>query len=201
MKPLIFVIDDDAAVCSSLASVLATYGFDVQSFTTARAAIEVLAEVQDGCVLLDVRMPDLDGLTALKLIQSSGTSPPVIMITGHADVPMAVQAMKLGAADFIEKPIHDEELVSSIRLVIERSRRDAGEVILAKAVRERYAMLTPREQAVASLVVDGYSSSAIAANLSISVRTVDHHRASILAKMQATSLPQLLKFLLLVPRG
>jgi two-component system, LuxR family, response regulator FixJ len=122
------------------------------------------------------------------------------MITGHADVPMAVQAMKLGAADFIEKPVDDEELVRSIRTAIERSKRDAEEVSLARVVRERYATLTPREQAVADLVVDGYSSSAIAANLNISVRTVDHHRASILAKMQATSLPQLLKFLLFIPR-
>jgi two-component system response regulator FixJ len=108
--------------------------------------------------------------------------------------------MKLGAADFIEKPVDDEELVRSIRTAIERGKRDAEEVSLARLVRERYDTLTPREQAVADLVVDGYSSSAIAANLNISVRTVDHHRASILAKMQATSLPQLLKFLLLIPR-
>jgi DNA-binding response OmpR family regulator len=103
------------------------------------------------CVVLDVRMPDLDGLTALKLIQSAGAHPPVIMITGHADVPMAVQAMKLGAADFIEKPVDDEELVRSIRTAIERSKRDAEEVSLARLVRERYATLTPREQAVADL--------------------------------------------------
>lgn len=200
MNPCIVIIDDDQAVCSSLASVLETYGYEARSFASARAAIEHLPDNPCDCVLLDVRMPDIDGLTALKLIQSAGTFPPVIMITGHADVPMAVQAMKLGAADFIEKPVDDEELVRSIRAAIERSKRDAEEVSLAKAVRERYATLTPREQAVADLVVEGYSSSAIAANLNISVRTVDHHRASILAKMQATSLPQLLKFLLLIPR-
>jgi two-component system, LuxR family, response regulator FixJ len=200
VNPRILIIDDDAAVCSSLASVLATHGFEATSFTAARTAIEQLPDIGCDCVVLDVRMPDLDGLTALKLIQSAGAHPPVIMITGHADVPMAVQAMKLGAADFIEKPVDDEELVRSIRTAIERSKRDAEEVSLARVVRERYATLTPREQSVADLVVDGYSSSAIAANLNISVRTVDHHRASILAKMQATSLPQLLKFLLFIPR-
>lgn len=200
MTARIVIIDDDAAVCSSLTSVLATYGFEATSFTTARVAIEQLPDIACDCVVLDVRMPDMDGLTALKLIQSTATHLPVIMVTGHADVPMAVQAMKLGAADFIEKPVDDEELVGSIRSAIERNKRDAEEVSLVKAVRERYATLTPREQSVADLVVEGYSSSAIAANLNISVRTVDHHRASILAKMQATSLPQLLKFLLFIPR-
>jgi len=200
MSRLIVIIDDDEAVCGSLSSVLATYGFQTRSFTSPRAALDALPQIDAGCILLDVRMPDMDGLTALKLIQSSGEAAPVIMITGHADVPMAVQAMKLGAADFIEKPIDDETLAASIRAALDRRERDAGEVTITRAVRERYATLTPREKAVASLVVDGYSSAAIAANLNISVRTVDHHRASILAKMQATSLPQLLKLLLLVPR-
>lgn len=122
------------------------------------------------------------------------------MITGHADVPMAVQAMKLGAADFIKKPVVDELLVESIQAVMELSRRDTGDMALSRAVRERYATLTPREQAVAAMAGEGYASAAIGATLNISARTVDHHRAAILAKMQATSLPQLLRFLLLLPR-
>jgi two-component system response regulator FixJ len=201
VNPCILIIDDDHAVCSSLSSVLATYGFESISFNTAKAALEMLPDIRFDCLLLDVRMPDLDGLSVLKILQAAGDLPPVIMITGHADVPMAVQAMKLGAADFIEKPVDDEKLVMSIRAVLERNKRDAEEATLAKQVRERYETLTPRERDVAERVVDGYSSSAIAASLGISVRTVDHHRASILAKMQATSLPQLLRFLLLAPRG
>lgn len=200
MSVRIAIIDDDAAVRSSLSSVLTTYGFKTISFESARSAIDATATESFDCLLLDVRMPDLDGIAALKLIQSSGNPPSVIMITGHADVPMAVQAMKLGASDFIEKPIVDEQLVDSIRTVLERGKRDCGDLALARVVRERFATLTPREQAVANLVGEGYASAAIAATLNISVRTVDHHRASILAKMQATSLPQLLKFLLLVPR-
>lgn len=200
MNARVTIVDDDEAVRSSLASVLTTYGFDTRSFGSARTAISAIAEEPCDCLLLDVRMPDLDGIAALKLIQTGSTPPAVIMITGHADVPMAVQAMKLGAADFIEKPIVDEQLVESIRAVLERNKRDSGDLALARTVRERYATLTPREQAVAALVGEGYASTAIAATLNISVRTVDHHRASILAKMQATSLPQLLRFLLLVPR-
>jgi two-component system response regulator FixJ len=201
VKPCIVIVDDDPGVCSSLGSVLSTYGFETRAFTSARPAIEILPEIECGCILLDVRMPDMDGLTALKIMQSSGECLPVIMITGHADVPMAVQAMKLGASDFVEKPIDDESLAASIRSVLERSEREGSGAICARAVRDRYATLTPREQSVATLVVDGYSSAAIAANLNISVRTVDHHRASILAKMRATSLPQLLKLLLLIPRN
>ena len=200
MNRLIVIIDDDAAVCGSLGSVLATYGFRTQSFTSPRAAIDAIPQLDSGCILLDVRMPELDGLTALKIIQASGEACPIIMITGHADVPMAVQAMKLGAVDFIEKPVMDEALVQSIGAVLERSKRETEEETLSREVRERYAALTAREQDVAALVVEGYSSAAIATTLNISVRTVDHHRASILAKMRATSLPQLLKFLLLVPR-
>lgn len=200
MKPMIYVVDDDPAVRHSLESILATYSFRTHSFASARDAIARIGEEPCDCLLLDVRMPDLDGLGTLKLLQSQSASPPVIMITGHADVPMAVQAMKLGASDFIEKPVVDEDLVASIRTVLERHLRDSGDANLTRIVLERYATLTRREQAVAALVAEGYASTAIAATLEISVRTVDHHRASILSKMQATSLPQLLKFLLLLPR-
>lgn len=201
MSLRIMIVDDDAAVRDSLSSVLGTYDYTTKTFASARAAISALTAPQQwDCLLLDVRMPDMDGLAALKLIQASAAPPPVIMITGHADVPMAVQAMKLGAADFIEKPIMDEQLVDSIRAVLDRVRPEPGDVALTRLIRERYATLTPRERDVAALVGEGYASAAIAATLDISVRTVDHHRASILAKMQATSLPQLLRFLLLAPR-
>ena len=200
MNVRIMIVDDDAAVRESLSAVLGTYDYVTQAFDSARTAITELTTGQWDCLLLDVRMPDMDGLAALRLIQGSANPPPVIMITGHADVPMAVQAMKLGAADFIEKPVMDEQLVDSIRAVLDRTRPEHGDITLARLVRERYATLTPRERDVASMVGEGYASAAIAATLDISVRTVDHHRAAILAKMQATSLPQLLKFLLLTPR-
>jgi two-component system response regulator FixJ len=200
MKPLIIIIDDEAAVRDSLTSVLSTYGYRTKPFSSAREALASMEGLNPDCVVLDVRMPDMDGLAALRVIRSSAEPPPIIMITGHADVPMAVQAMKLGASDFIEKPVVDEELAQSIKMTLERRKTDGNDSALHKAIRERHATLTERENAVASLVVEGYSSTAIAATLNISVRTVDHHRAAILAKMQATSLPQLLRFLLMVPR-
>lgn len=201
MQPEVLIVDDEEGVRQSLASVLSTYDLETSSACTAREGIEIVRTRSVGCVLLDVRMPELDGLAALRLIHAIKPGLPVIIITGHADVPMAVQAMKDGAHDFVEKPISDEVLVASIESALARHRRDAVQDPLLNGILERYATLTPREQAVASLVMDGYSSAAIAATLEISVRTVDHHRASILAKMQATSLPQLLRFLLAVPRN
>lgn len=200
MTRLIMIVDDEAAVRDSLSSVLSTYGYDTVACSTARHALREIEELRPDCIVLDVRMPEIDGLQMLQLLKKAESSPPVIIITGHADVPMAVQAMKSGAADFLEKPVVDEDLAASIGAVIDSNEEMSEEPALIRALAERYAALTPRERDVAEMVVKGYSSAAIASELAISVRTVDHHRAAILAKMQATSLPQLLRFLLLVPR-
>lgn len=200
MKHLIMIVDDEAAVRDSLSSVLSTYGYDAVTFSSARQSLAELDLTQPDCIVLDVRMPEINGLQMLQLLKNSEKVPPVIIVTGHADVPMAVQAMKNGAADFLEKPVVDEDLAASISAAISAREQANEEPALVRVMAERYAALTPRERHVAELVVEGYSSLAIADQLSISVRTVDHHRAAILAKMQATSLPQLLRFLLLVPR-
>lgn len=200
MTRLIMIVDDEAAVRDSLSSVLSTYGYDTVACSTARQALRDIDDLGPDCIVLDVRMPEIDGLQMLQLLKTGEGAPPVIIITGHADVPMAVRAMKSGAADFLEKPVVDEDLAASIAAAITASEQTSSEPALVRAMAERYATLTPRERDVAGMVVQGYSSSAIAAELAISVRTVDHHRAAILAKMQATSLPQLLRFLLLVPR-
>lgn len=195
------IIDDEEAVRHSLSSVLGTYGYETVCFSSAAQAAGALPGLACDCIILDVRMPDMDGLAALRLFQSAGIQTPVIIITGHADVPMAVQSMKLGAVDFLEKPVIDEDLARSIESALTQHRRAVEETGVVREVRERFATLTPREQAVAALVAEGYASAAIASKLNISVRTVDHHRAAILAKMQATSLPQLLRFLLLARNG
>lgn len=191
------LIDDDAAVRRSLGELLETYGFTVSRFASAIKAIEALrGPAMPDCIVMDVRMPDLDGLSAQMQMAEIAAVPPIILITGHGDVAMAVRAMKNGAYDFVEKPIDDEKLVSAIETAITEHRQDQGRLIDRQELLERYQTLTERETGVAKLVAEGHSSAAIAAILGISPRTVDHHRASILAKMRATSLSQLMRHLL-----
>lgn len=190
------IIDDDEAIRHSLSSVLSTYGIKPKAYGDALSGLEAIRKRPPDCILLDVRMPELDGLSMLRLISEFPEAPPVIIITGHADVAMAVQAMKGGAVDFIEKPIVDDLLVESIEQAIAASRAAAKGDGERLELRKRYEDLTEREKTVAKMVAEGYSTAAIAANLGISSRTVDHHRASLMAKMQATSLPQLMRFLL-----
>lgn len=185
----IFIVDDEERICTSLASVLATYDYETSSFGSAGAMFEGLKERRPDCILLDVRMPGTDGLQAQRMLAAREDAPPVIMMSGHGDIAMAVGALKNGAHDFVEKPIDDEKLAASISAAIAASGQRSGAA-------GRYATLSPRERAVAILVAKGFSSLAIASELGISNRTVDHHRASILAKMQATSLPQLIAMLM-----
>lgn len=198
MKHRILIVDDEEAVRSSLSTILQTYGYAAETSANADEALEVIRESPPDCVVLDVRMPGTDGLTLQKLIGGLADSPPVILITGHADIAMAVQAMKNGAHDFVEKPIDDEVLAASIKAAIAARAAAAMESGGRRAVAGRYRQLTDRERTIADMVADGYSTAAIAATLGISNRTVDHHRANIMAKMQATSLPQLIRDLLSV---
>ena len=196
MKHNVLIVDDEQSVRESLSSVLATYGFRTASCGRAREAMELMRRSAPDCVVLDVRMPDMDGLSLQRMLAQTAVGLPVVMITGHADISMAVQAMRNGAFDFIEKPVDDEQLVASIRSAIEQRKQASGPGPDEKSLMVRYELLTEREKSVAEMVAGGYSSAAIASTFSISVRTVDHHRASILAKMKATSLPQLIRFLL-----
>ena len=188
-RPHIFIVDDEERICTSLTSILTTYGYDASAYDSVEALLKGLAAARPDLILLDVRMPGVDGLEAQKLLAAREDSPPVIIMSGHGDIAMAVAAVKAGAHDFIEKPIDDEKLAASIAQALAQ---DAGKSGLA----ERLAKLSPRERSVAALVVKGYSTIAIAGELGISNRTVDHHRASILAKMEATSLPQLISLLM-----
>lgn len=196
MRPEILLVDDDDAVRKSLSSVLATYGYRVTGCASGHDALEAVRRKLPDCILLDVRMPDLDGLSVQRLLNESAPRVPVIIISGHGDVAMAVRAMKNGALDFIEKPIDDEKLSSSISEALCRRKHTPAENDLDTELLARHTLLTEREREVAGMVADGYSTAAIAAILEISARTVDHHRARVYAKMQATSLPQLIRFLL-----
>jgi two-component system response regulator FixJ len=194
------IVDDEEAVRSSLSTILQTYGMAIVTCANAEEALSAIRESPPDCVIADVRMPDTDGLSLQKLIGGLADAPPVILITGHGDIAMAVQAMKNGAHDFVEKPIDDEVLVASIRAAIAARAAAAIQSGGRLAIVGRYRQLTERERMVADMVADGYSTAAIAATLGISNRTVDHHRANIMAKMQATSLPQLIRDLLSIRR-
>ena len=146
-----------------------------------------------GCILLDVRMPGMSGLDLQNELVKAGTAPPIIFITGHGDVPMAVHALRAGAVDFIQKPFSDQELLDRIQQAIAQQRRQQSEALKKRAVRERIASLTPREQEVMALVVAGKPNKVIAYELGVSQRTVEIHRARVMEKMQARSLADLVK--------
>jgi two-component system response regulator FixJ len=196
----IAVVDDVAAIRHSLKALLETYGYEVELYDSADTFFDNLRDEGLSCVLFDVRMPGMNGLEAQRLLSARASWLPAIIITGHGDIDMAVSAMKEGAFDFIEKPIDDERLVSSIAAAVDRARAAKANEAKREEILQKYRRLTKRERDVMRLVADGYSTLAIASMLSISVRTVDHHRASILAKMQVTSLSQLIKLALEIER-
>jgi two-component system, LuxR family, response regulator FixJ len=192
----IFIVDDDDAVRDSLKLLLETAGFSVMAFPTGMAFLETVAPTAQGCVLMDVRMPGMGGLEVHQELRRRNSALPVIVITGHGDVPLAVRAMKAGAADFIEKPFTDETILGGIRRALElgqesRQEQAANAEILARADR-----LTPREREVFNELVAGHPNKVIAYNLAISPRTVEIHRARVMEKMQARNLSALVRMAL-----
>lgn len=201
MSPLIAIIDDDEAVRRSLVEVLTTYGFAIVEFISGTDFLERGPEVSPDCILLDVRMPGMDGLEVQKQLRRQHASIPVIFITGHGDIPLAVRAMQAGAFDFVEKPVRDDVLTLSIESALKRVDREQSVRDEAAAFRERIGRLTPREREVMNLVVEGHTSTAIGAILGISSRTADHHRAKILEKLEATSVANLIRLVLRQANG
>ncbi len=185
----ILVVDDDVAVCNSLKAILATYGFATSLMHSADELLQGLEQVKPSCILLDLRMPGMDGLAALRILNSMPAVPPIIMMSAHGDIAAAVEAMRNGAVDFVEKPFDDEVLFEKISAAIAAGNK-------GNRVLQLFNGLSPREKEVAQLVAKGYSTHAISLQLGLSSRTVDHHRAKILAKMEATSLPQLISRLI-----
>jgi two-component system response regulator FixJ len=192
-EPTVVVVDDDEAVRDSLQAMLEAEGFAVETFAAAEDFLESYAPKPDSCLLVDVRMPGMDGIELLTKLATRVNSPPVIMITGHGDVPMAVMAMKLGAVDFVEKPFAAATLERSIRdaLAVCRPASTA-----TSEIDRRLARLTQREREVLEQLVVGRSNKAIALELGISPRTVEIHRARVMEKMQADSLSHLVRMAL-----
>jgi two-component system response regulator FixJ len=192
----VHIVDDEEPVRKSLAFLLATAGFTVRLHESATAFLAAAASIREACLVTDLRMPDMSGVDLLRQLQARKIRLPAIVITGHGDVPMAVEAMKAGALDFIEKPFDDDVLIEAIKRAA--TTLDAGPAIREDvgAIHARLALLTERERQVLSGVVAGLPNKSIAYDLEISPRTVEVHRASVMSKMQAKSLPELVRMVL-----
>ncbi len=185
---LVFIVDDDDAVRESLELLLESAGHPVQAFEAAPVALESCRVQLPACIVTDIRMPEMDGLEFQERLVAAGIHVPVIVMTGHADVPLAVRAMKAGAVDFIEKPFGDEVILASIASALKQKPRVADATLVA-----RLDSLTPREREVLDLLVVGHPNKVIAHRLDISPRTVEIHRAHVMEKMKARSLPELVR--------
>ena len=196
---VVHLIDDDEDVRRALAFLLGTAGLAVRVYESALAFLDKYEKGYTGCVVSDVRMPGIDGLELLRRLVDMGNVMPVIVMTGHADVPLAVEAMKAGAVEFIEKPFADEVLLQAIRLALARpGKPDPGEAAL---VRARLASLSERERQVLDGLLVGQPNKVIAFNLGISPRTVEVHRANVMTKMAAASLSELVRMGFLAQKG
>jgi len=195
--PVVHIIDDDDAARDSLAFLLKASKFSVRTHESALAFLEVLPTVEAGCIITDVRMPVIDGLELLRRLSKDNAPWPVIVMTGQADVPLALEAIKAGAIDFIEKPYRDETMLGAIRAALGRegtnSTRDSEKAV----IQDRLATLSPIERQVLSGLIVGNLNKTVASDLKIETRAVDVHRASIMSKMQAKSLPHLVRLMLL----
>jgi len=187
--PTIFLIDDHASVRDALGEMLSVLGYSVKAYESADAFLATVNKGEPGCIVADVKMPGTDGIGLVRELARRGIAMPVVLISGHADVPMAVDAIKSGAQDFIEKPVDDTQLVAAINRAL--ARRDLQKS--PSGIDARFARLTPRQIEIFDLVVEGFTSHAIAAKLNISVRTVESYRAEVMEKMQAESIAELVR--------
>jgi len=195
---LIDIIDDDEAVRDSLGFLLATAGFNVKCHASPQAFLEAFDPATSGCIVTDIRMPEMNGIELLRHLRENGNLTPVIVITGHGDVPLAVEAMKLGAIDFIEKPFNEDQIVQAVTAGVGESRENARRDQQRQEIVSRLAELSGREREVLEGLVEGKPNKVIAGDLGISPRTVEIYRANVMQKMRATSLSELVRMALLV---
>ena len=182
-EPVIYVVDDDEAVRQSLEFLLKTAGMTVRGFDNAKSFLDVLPEVRSGCIITDVRMPEITGIDLLRRVKDSGVDIPVIVITGHGDISLAVEAMKIGAIDFLEKPFDDETLLDAVRGSLHRTADTAQRNAEVTEIHDRLAALSNRERQVLEGLVAGKANKVIAFDLGISPRTVEIYRANLMTKM------------------
>ena len=189
----IFVVDDDDAMRSSLRWLIESVGLTVKTFDSALDYLDAFDPDEPGCLVLDVRMPGMSGMELLENLSAYSLRPPVIIITGHGDVPMAVRAIKYGALDFIQKPFNDQELLDRIQQALDTDARNRQEMAGLDSLKSRYDALTPRERQIMDMVAAGKSNKAVASELDISSRTVEVHRARIMKKLKVKTLADLVQ--------
>ncbi|HWL05798.1 MAG TPA: response regulator [Xanthobacteraceae bacterium] len=189
--PTVIVIDDQTSVRQALTEMLSIFGFTVEAYASADTFLSTGFSGQQGCIISDVRMPGTDGIELVRELERRRIKLPVILISGHADVPMAVTGIKAGADDFIEKPVDDAALVAAINRALSRAQQQS--TIQNDNLNERFERLTPRQIEIFDLVAQGFTSQAIGGKLNISTRTVESYRAQIMEKMQAESVAILVR--------
>ncbi len=195
-EPVVHVVDDDAPMRDSIAFLLGAEGIATRTYEGASALLDRRTELEFGCIITDIRMPDMNGLEMVQELKRLGVPHPVIVLTGHADVSLAVQAMKAGVLEFLEKPFDDEALVRAVRLGLSQSGSDASRKQEQAEIAARVAQLTGRERDVFEAIVAGDSNKAAALRLGISPRTVEIYRANVMTKMNANSLSELVRMAL-----
>jgi len=193
----VHVIDDDQAVRESLAFLLVAAGIEARTYETPKGFLEELEGIASGCIITDIRMPQMSGLDLLQRIRQTRADLPVIVITGHGDVPLAVEAMKAGAMDFLEKPFDDEALLAAVRAALRRKGSEDGREAERRELAQRITSLSGRERQVLEGLVAGHPNKIIAFDLGISPRTVEIYRANLMTKMQAASLSDLVRMALI----
>lgn len=199
-EPVVHIVDDDAAIRDSLAFLLDTANLVSRTYDSAEALLAHAADLEPGCIVTDVRMPDMNGLEMVRRLAEIGVRHPVIVMTGHADVPLAIEAVRAGVKDFIEKPFDDDALLASIRAALAGLVQAAEQAGRDTELRERLASLSSRERQVLDGLVAGHANKVIAYDLEISPRTVEVYRANVMTKMQARSLSELVRMTMLVQR-
>ena len=199
--PTVFVIDDDEAVRDSLRLLLKSIGLPVQTRDSAYEFLPTYDPHQPGCLVLDIRMPGMSGLELQQQLNLRGATIPVIFITGHGDIPMAVEAMQHGAFDFLQKPFRDQDLITRVQRALERDATLRAQLQQTDQIRRCLNTLTTREREVLGLIAIGKANKIVAADLGISQRTVEIHRARVMEKMEARSLAQLVRMMIEIKPG
>ena len=192
----VFIVDDDEAVRGSLKMLLKTLGLPAQAYGSAQEFLSAFDPLRSGCLVLDIRMPGMSGLELQEELNARGALLPIIFITGHGDVPMAVEAMQRGAMDFLQKPFRDQDLIDRINKALEKDRMGRELLGNRERIRARITELTPRERQVMAMVTQGKANKVIAADLELSQRTVEIHRAHLMEKMGANSLAHLVRMVI-----